>query len=55
MAAFQKFQFDNFIIDEDNRLQTLPLPEEEPQAEPETVEAERIIPEAEVILSLIHI
>ena len=37
MAAFQKFQFDNFIIDEDNRLQTLPLPEEEPQAEPETV------------------
>lgn len=49
MAAFQKFQFDNFIIDEDNRLQTLPLPEEEPQAEPETVEAERIIPEAEVI------
>lgn len=49
MAAFQKFQFDNFIIDEDNRLHVLPQQEETPQEEPETVEAERIIPEEEII------
>ncbi len=49
MAAFQKFQFDNFIIDEDNHLHLQPGPEEMPPAEPETVAVEKVIEEPEVI------
>lgn len=49
MAGFQKFQFDNFIVDDDNLLH---LPQEEetlPEEEPEIIEPEtEVIPEAEV-------
>lgn len=49
MAAFQKFEFDNFIIDEDNRLHvSKPVEERLPDAL-ETVEAERIVSEPEII------
>lgn len=42
MVAFQKFQFDNFVIGEENHLQTEPEAEVLPTAV-ETVEAERIV------------
>ncbi len=44
MGQFQKFQFDNFVIGEDNQLQKEPAAEVLP-VEPETIEAERIVPE----------
>lgn len=45
MVAFQKFQFDNFVIGEDNHLQREPAVAEDLSTEPEIVEAERIMPE----------
>lgn len=44
MGQFQKFQFDNFVIGEDDQLQKEPAAEVLP-VEPETIEAERIVPE----------
>lgn len=44
MGQFQKFQFDNFVIGEDNQLQKEPAAEVLP-VETETIEAERIVPE----------
>lgn len=44
MGQFQKFQFDNFVIGEDNQLQKEPAAEAL-LVEPETIEAERIVPE----------
>ena len=44
MGQYQKFQFDNFVIGEDNQLQKEPAAEAVP-VEPETIEAERIVPE----------